>query len=102
MAATTIEDLHDELRELSRVLTDHIRDENEVRLQAFPNGDIAAHRIAHEQMIRTADAEAKFWAELRLDVAKKGTWFLLATLFGLAAVGGVSWLISKLHAAGVP
>jgi len=58
---------------------------------AFPDGP-AAHRAAHEAMIKAAAAEEKFWAELRLDIAKKGLWGLLVIIAGLVLVGAATKL----------
>lgn len=49
--------------------------------------DYEGHRRFHEEKIRAARAEARFWEELRLDIAKKGLWSLLVVLLGLAVVG---------------
>lgn len=53
---------------------------------AFPDGPIK-HREAHESWIQAKHAEAKFWQELKLDVAKKGVWGLLVIVLGLIAAG---------------
>ena len=55
-------------------------------LNAFPDGT-ANHRAAHEAWINAKRAEAEFWMELKLDIAKKGVWGILAIIFGLIAVG---------------
>ena len=49
--------------------------------------DFEGHRRFHEEKIRAAKAEARFWEELRLDIAKKGLWSLLVVLLGLVVVG---------------
>jgi hypothetical protein len=38
-------------------------------------------------MIRAADAQEKFWVELKLEIAKKGVWGLLVVICGLVIVG---------------
>jgi hypothetical protein len=53
---------------------------------AFPDGP-AKHREAHEAWIEAKHAEAKFWNELKLDVAKKGVWGLLIIVLGLTLLG---------------
>jgi len=53
---------------------------------AFPDGP-ARHRQAHESWIAAKNAEVKFWQELKLDVAKKGTWGLLIITLGLLMTG---------------
>lgn len=55
-------------------------------LNAFPDGP-ANHRAAHEAWINAKHAEAEFWMELKLDIAKKGVWGILAIILGLIAVG---------------
>lgn len=59
---------------------------------AFPrdsNGDtdFDGHREYHEAMIRAAEAQAEFWKELRLDIAKKGLWGLIITVGTLIVIG---------------
>lgn len=83
-------------------LSDHIvREEKELAAlaRAFPNDDPKAHRAAHEAMIEAKQAEAKFWAELRLDLAKKSLWGLLLIVLGLVMVGGLFSVASKLGVA---
>lgn len=38
-------------------------------------------------MIKASAAEERFWTELKLDVAKKGTWGIVVVLVGLVLVG---------------
>lgn len=54
-----------------------------------PDGstDFDGHRRYHESMIRAADAQEKFWIELKLEIAKKGVWGLLVVICGLIIVG---------------
>lgn len=49
--------------------------------------DFEGHRKFHEEKIRAAKAEAEFWGELKLEIAKKGIWSLLVIICGLAVVG---------------
>jgi hypothetical protein len=49
--------------------------------------DFIGHRRAHEAMIKAAHAQADFWRELRLDIAKKGAWGVLIIVVGLILVG---------------
>lgn len=49
--------------------------------------DHAGHRQYHESMIQAAEAQTKFWQELKLEIAKKGIWSLLIVVFGLAMLG---------------
>lgn len=59
---------------------------------AFPRDeegrvDHEGHRKYHESLIKAAEAQEKFWQELRLDVAKKGVWGVLIIVLGLIMVG---------------
>lgn len=59
---------------------------------AFPRDedgevDHDGHRRYHESLIKAADAQEKFWRELRLDIAKKGVWGILIIVLGLIMVG---------------
>jgi hypothetical protein len=49
--------------------------------------DFDGHRRFHEEKVRAAKAEAEFWAELKLEIAKKGLWSLLVIICGLVVVG---------------
>lgn len=49
--------------------------------------DFEGHRRFHEEKVRAAKAEAEFWAELKLEIAKKGIWSLLVIVCGLVVVG---------------
>lgn len=68
-------------------------------LKAFPDG-VDNHRRAHEKMIKAAEAEERFWVDLKADIAKKSIWGILhilsllvvaglAAKFGLASVFGI-------------
>lgn len=49
--------------------------------------DFDGHRKFHEEKIKAARAEAEFWRELKLEIAKKGLWSLLVVICGLVVVG---------------
>jgi len=49
--------------------------------------DFDGHRRFHEEKLKAAKAEAEFWAELKLEIAKKGIWSLLVIVCGLVVVG---------------
>lgn len=49
--------------------------------------DFEGHRRFHEEKIRAAKAEAEFWRDLKLEIAKKGVWSLLVIICGLVVVG---------------
>lgn len=79
--------------DLDEALAVHTRDEmaaikalvEEIK-QAFPDG-IENHRRAHEKMIKAAEAEERFWTDLKADIAKKSIWGILQVLFTLTMVG---------------
>ena len=59
---------------------------------AFPKNedgtaDFEGHRRFHDVKIKAAEAEAKFWQELKLDLAKKGAWGVLIIVVGLVMIG---------------
>jgi hypothetical protein len=49
--------------------------------------DFDGHRRYHQEKLRAAKAEAEFWSQLKLEIAKKGLWSLLLITFGLMAIG---------------
>ena len=55
-------------------------------IDAFPEGP-AKHREVHEVWMQAKKAETDFWLQLKLDIAKKGTWGLLIIILGLFWVG---------------
>lgn len=57
-------------------------------LYAFPDG-VEGHRKAHEKMIKAAEAEERFWDDLKSDVAKKSIWGILHILI-ILALGGIA------------
>jgi hypothetical protein len=64
---------------------------------AFPTdtwggADLAGHRRFHDAAAAAALAEASFWRELKLDLAKKGVWGILLVLIGLLIVGAAAKL----------
>lgn len=59
---------------------------------AFATGDdgttdFEGHRRFHEEKVRAAKAEAEFWKELKMEIAKKGVWSLLVIICGLIVIG---------------
>jgi hypothetical protein len=60
-------------------------------MYAFPDGP-EHHRAAHEAWIKAKHAEEKFWMELKLDLAKKGTWAVLIIVLGLVVLGCITWV----------
>jgi len=59
----------------------------EAFMQAFPNGDPAAHRAVHDAMLEAAQEQTRFLREIKLDFAKKSLWGILMLLCGLLAAG---------------
>lgn len=61
---------------------------------AFPAGDPAAHRIAHEEMIGWVRARRRFLENLALHLAKGGLWAVIVVLavavwhYAKAKIGG--------------
>lgn len=51
--------------------------------RGFPGGDPDGHRRAHEALIRKAEERARFYEDLRGELAKKGVWAVLV-LLGIA------------------
>jgi hypothetical protein len=59
---------------------------------AFPKNedgtaDFEGHKRFHDTKIKAAEAEMKFWQELKLDLAKKGTWAVMLIVAGLIMLG---------------
>lgn len=53
---------------------------------AFPDGP-SSHRAVHEAWLKAKNAEAEFWLELKLDIAKKGVWGIITIMVGLLVIG---------------
>lgn len=49
--------------------------------------DFDGHRRYHEAMIKAAEEQAKFWHDLKIEIAKKGILTLLIVVTGLIVVG---------------
>lgn len=69
---------------------------------AFPHDDEGGadhigHRRYHEKLMKAADAEEKFWRELKLDLTKKGLWGLVVIIIGLILVGITTKLGFQAH-----
>ena len=59
---------------------------------AFPrnddgSADFEGHKRFHDTKIKAAEAEMKFWQELKLDLAKKGAWGVMIIVIGLIMLG---------------
>jgi hypothetical protein len=77
----TNDDLKRRLDEIMEILTSAFAKNSDGSV------DFDGHRRYHESMIRAADAQEKFWIELKLEIAKKGVWGLLIVICGLIVVG---------------
>jgi len=49
--------------------------------------DYDGHRRYHDAIVQSANAQEKFWVELKLDLAKKGLWFVLLVIIGFVVLG---------------
>lgn len=49
--------------------------------------DYDGHRRYHVSIIQSMNAQEKFWNELRIDLAKKGLWFVLLVVAGFVVLG---------------
>lgn len=81
----------EEARKIERCLDEILSEVKKIH-SAFPRDasgdtDFNGHREAHEEMIKAARAQAEFWNELKLDVAKKGVWGILIIVIGLIMAG---------------
>ena len=47
---------------------------------AFPNGDLAGHRVAHEAAIQAALDRAEFWRKMSFEITKYGLFGVLGWL----------------------
>jgi hypothetical protein len=84
-ARTEFQGIEHSVKDLHAILLRHIEDEENWKVKmysAFPDGP-ENHRAAHIKLIQSAEAEERFWKELRLDLAKKGLWSIIVVLVGL-------------------
>ena len=77
-----------ELGQVSESLKQHVSKDNELYLNAFPDGDPDAHRRTHEAAIQLAEERAEFWRKMRI---KAGEMTLWAFLICLATVAVYYW-----------
>jgi len=79
---------NDEMQKIKQLVEEAMVETRTALLNAFPAGDVHAHRAAHEQMMKAAAAEQAFWDDLKKDIAKKSIWgilqILLLLVFGSA------------------
>lgn len=69
--------------EQSRKLDEVIRRVDDLN-SAFPGGDWDGHRRYHETLIAKAEARARFYLDLRSDLAKKGLWVVILSVGAMA------------------
>jgi len=69
---------------------------------AFPNGDFDGHRRAHEAMIKAAEAQERFWENVKLDVVKKGVWGTIVIVVSLIIIGAYYKLTMFMSGAPLP
>lgn len=86
-----LEEIKQDLHNIETLLIE-MNKEIKALQKAFPRtsiGEIDAdgHRHYHESMIRTAQQQEKFWAELRQDLTKKGLTAVMLIIIGLIVTG---------------
>lgn len=89
------QELQAELKAMRQVISGNdkgLREVADTLRKAFPAGDVHAHRAYHEAQILAQAEQAKFWRDLRLDLAKKGLWAVLLVLMGFVVTGFVHWI----------
>lgn len=87
-----------EVRE--RIWMNQLKDELQA---AFPNGDLAGHRVFHERRIEAAKAEEAFWKAAKEEGVKRGVGILfeavkivmILSLLGLAYKLGIGPAVAK-------
>lgn len=85
-----LDEVHPAIVEIRTELRDHIRDENAVLQSAFPDGDGAGHKRAHEAMIRKAEAEAieaqdraAIWLAMRKKAAEMSVYGFIVLILAI-------------------
>ena len=94
------DEIEAKLDEIAKKLDDHLRDADIKFVafeRAFPDGP-EAHRLAHEAMINAANAQEKFWSDLRLDMAKGGVRAVILVVIGLIVAGLSAKIVSAVQA----
>lgn len=92
-----------EKEELDRIEALLVDMSNQLSLvvRAFPTNkqgeiDVDGHRSYHEALIRSAEAQEKFWLDLKQDLIKKGLWTVILVVVGLTVTGLAAKLGVKL------
>lgn len=69
-----------ELGQVSESLKQHINDDKELCVNAFPDGDPDGHRRAHEAAIKLAEERAEFMRRMRIKAGEMTVWAFLICL----------------------
>jgi len=88
---SNLEEIRKDLEHIESMLVTLDKDLRKLS-KAFPRtslGEVDAdgHRHYHEQMIRAAREQEKFWIELRADLTKKGLTAIMLIVAGLIVTG---------------
>lgn len=54
---------------------------------AFPDADLSGHRMYHEKLIKSAEAQEAFWLTMKTEMFKKGFFWATVAILGMLAVG---------------
>lgn len=54
---------------------------------AFPDADLSGHRMYHEKLIKSAEAQEQFWITMKAEMLKKGFFWATIAILGMLAVG---------------
>jgi hypothetical protein len=75
---------------VARALAEHEAREREILAQAFPDGDMLAHRDYHQGLIDSSNEQKRFWEDARRILLSKGIDGMLSVIkivFLLAMIG---------------
>lgn len=95
---TKIEELKNENEQQYSSLVKKLDDQNDIQhqlLKAFPmdqhgEPDLVGHCNAHEAMIKAAQAQEKFWGDLKDDMTKNGIIWTIRSIIVLAILGAIA------------
>lgn len=77
--------LRTEIQQIQTKLDEHVKDEDDRYLRAFPDGDLDGHRRAHAAQIRRAEEQAEFWRKMRIKIGEMTVWAMLVCLAAIVA-----------------
>jgi hypothetical protein len=66
-----INDMQERMTSIVTLIDKYMETHNHV-LNAFPAGDIVAHKEAHEAWIKETERRAEFWRNMKMELAKWG------------------------------